>query len=232
MPIGTTFSEAADLVRRNVFALVVIGAIVFVPLDLVTALIDDSRGWGDASLARSLMFIVVLLLGSALAYGAAIAAIAVEPEGAEEEPRTPIAALGDAGRRWPTLLALTVVGTLAILGGFLLLVVPGVLLLTWWFVAFQPAMIERMGWRESFGRSRQLVRGSFWQVLVAAIVVCVAVGVLDYGLWRVAEAVFPDFLAAWVAGVVGDTVATAFAAALTTAAYWQLRELERAAGPG
>lgn len=228
MPIGTTFSEAVDLVRRNVFALVVIGAIVFVPLDLVTTLIDESRGW-DSSFGRTLLFTVVLVLGSALAYGAAIAAIAVEPEGAEEEPRTPIAALGDALRRWPTLLALTVVGTLAIVGGFVLLIVPGLVLLTWWFVAFQPAMTERMGWRESFGRSRQLVRGSFWQVLVAAIVLCVAVGVLDYGLWRVAEGVFPDLLGAWVAGVVGDTVATAFAAALTTAAYWQLREVEQAA---
>jgi hypothetical protein len=220
--VGTTFSETADLLRRNVFALVAIGAIVFVPLDLVAAAADDTRGWGDTSAGRFAVFLLVLLVGQTLAYGAAIAAIAVEPEGADEEARTPFAALRDATMRWPTLLAITIVGGVAVLIGLVLVIVPGLLFLTWWFVAFQPAMIEGSGWRASLGRSRALVRGSFWQVLVVAILTLAFVGAVDYALYRVAAAALSDFVAAWTAGVVADTLAIAVLAAVTTATYWQL----------
>jgi hypothetical protein len=223
MSVGRTITEAVSVFRQNVFALLVIGAIVFVPVDLVTAWIDETRGWESESAGRLALFTVVLLLGWTLAYGAAIAAVAVEPEGAEEEPRTPLAALGDAGRCWYTLLAIVVLGGLAVLGGLVLLIVPGVVLLTWWFVAFQPALIESRGWRESLGRSRELVRGSFWPVLALVVVLSLGLAALDYAVYRVATAALPDFLGAWAGGVVADTLGAGASAALTTAAFWELR---------
>lgn len=227
MSLSTTFSEAADLLRRNVYALLMIGAIVFVPSGLVLALIDDTRGWGDASFARSAAFILVFLLPWALAFGAAIAAIAVEPEGAEERPRTPLLALRDGAARFPALLALTVVFGAGVLAGLVLLIVPGLILLTWWFVAYQPAVIDSTGVRASLGRSRSLVRGSFWPVLALAITACVATAAFDYVVYRIAEASLPDLPAAWLAGIVADTVVVAVSAAVTTAAYWQLSGHER-----
>ena len=227
MSLSTTFSEAADLLRRNVYALLAIGAIVWVPSDLVLALIDESRGWGDASLARSALFIVVFLLPWTLAFGAAIAAIAVEPEGAEERPRTPLLALRDAAARLPTLLALTLVIGVGVLAGLALLIVPGLILVTWWFVAYQPAVIDSTGVRASLGNSRALVRRSFWPVLVLAIATGAASVAFDYAVYRIAEASLPDLLAAWVAGIVADTIVVAASAAVTTAAYWQLIGHER-----
>ena len=222
MSLSTTFSEAVDLIRRNVYALLVIGAIVFVPGDFITALIDDTRGWGDVSIGRVALFTVVLLLLWTLAYAAAIAAIAVEPEGAEEQPRTPLLALRDAGRRWPTLLAILVIGGIATLAGFALLVVPGVVLVTWWSLAYQSALVESTGWRASLGRSRGLVRGSFWLVLVVLVVVTVAIALFDYAVYRIADASLPGLAAGWVAGIISDTFAVAVPAAFTTAVYWQL----------
>jgi hypothetical protein len=222
MSVSTTFSEAADLIRRNVYALLVIGAIVFVPADLLTALIDDTRGWGDASFGRVALFTVALLLAWTFAYGSAIAAIAVEPEGAEERPRTPLLALRDAGRGWPTLVAILVIGGVATIAGFALLIVPGVVLTTWWSLAYQSALVESAGWRASLGRSRQLVRGSFWLVLFVLVVVTVSVVLFDYAVYRVAEASLPDLAAGWVAGIISDAVAVSVFAAITTALYWQL----------
>lgn len=225
MSLGTTFSEAWDILRRNVFALLVIGGLVFVPLDLLTALIDDTRGWGDVSWADVALFTVVWAIGAPLAYAAAIDAIAVEPEGAAEEARTPFAALRNAARRWPTVLAITVVALIGVLVGTVLLVVPGIILFTWWLLAYQPALVERLGWRESLGRSRELVRGHFWQVLVVALVACGGSVLADYAIFRVAEAALPDVVGAWAGGVVADTFAMAVTAALTTATYWQLRSV-------
>jgi hypothetical protein len=223
MSLATTFSEAWDILRRNVFALLVIGALVFLPLDLLTALIDDERGWGDASWTRGALFTVVWALGGSFAYAAAIAAIAVEPEGATEEARTPFAALRDAARRWPTVLALTVAASIGVFVGLVLLVVPGVVLITWWLLAYQPALVERLGWREALGRSRELVRRDFWQVLVVAIVALGGSVLIDYAIFRVGEASLPNFVAAWIGGAVADTLMMALIASLTTAAYWQIR---------
>jgi hypothetical protein len=224
MSLGTTFSEAWDILRRNVFALVVIAGLVFVPLDLLTALIDDERGWGDVSAASFGLWTVVWVLGGSLAYAAAIAAIAVEPEGATEEARTPFAALRDAVRRWPTVLAVTITASLGVLAGAVLLVVPGVILLVWWLLAYQPVLIEQLGWRASLARSRELARGYFWQLFVVALVLCGSTVLVDYAVFRVAEAALPGVPGAWAGGVLADTFAMGVAAALTTAAYWQLRQ--------
>lgn len=67
----------------------------------------------------------------------------------------------------PVLGMLIGAGVLAGLGialGFLLLVVPGLLLLTWWAVIAPVVVIERPGVTPAFGRSRALVRGNGWQV--------------------------------------------------------------------
>jgi hypothetical protein len=217
MSLGTTFSEAGDILRRNVFALLVIGGLVFLPLDLVTSLIDEDRGWGDSSWTGAVLFTVVWGLGAPLAYVAAIAAIAVEPEGATEEARTPFAALRDAVRRWPTILAITVMASIGVLAGALVLIVPGVVLLVWWLLAYQPALIEQLGWRASLGRSREL--------FVVAIVVGGGSVLADYAIFRVNDATLGNVVGAWAGGVVVDTFTMAVSAALTTAGYWQLRSV-------
>ncbi len=233
MSLGTVWTEGVDLLRRHLFALAAIGAIVFVPLDLLVALVDDSRGWDeDVSWSRLGVITALAVVGGTLAYGAAIAAIAVEPEGANEEPRTPLASLRDALVRAGTLLVLIVVATLGVLAGLVLLVVPGLVLFTWWLVAFQAAMVESTGWRGSLARSRTLVRGSFWSMLVLAVALTAVVVAVDYVLWRVGIEALPDLLGAWLSGVIANTVNTAVAAAFVTAAYWELIALTRVEEPG
>jgi hypothetical protein len=73
----------------------------------------------------------------------------------------------------PVLPALIGIGILAGLGivlGFVLLIVPGLILLTWWAVLAPVVVIERRG-TDSFGRSRDLVRGNGWQVFGVIVVV-------------------------------------------------------------
>src|SRR4051794_7796596 len=67
----------------------------------------------------------------------------------------------------PVLLPLIAVSLLAGLGiglGFVLLIVPGLILLTFWSVVAPVTVIERPGVFGAFGRSWQLVRGYGWPV--------------------------------------------------------------------
>ena len=72
----------------------------------------------------------------------------------------------------PVVLPLLVVSLLAGLGigvGFLLLIVPGLFLLTIWAVVAPVCVLERPGILASFGRSRELVRGHGWTVFAALV---------------------------------------------------------------
>jgi hypothetical protein len=73
----------------------------------------------------------------------------------------------------PVIGALIVAGILAGIAvgvGLLLLIVPGLFLLTIWAVVAPVIVIERAGAIESFGRSRELVRGNGWRVFGVIVV--------------------------------------------------------------
>lgn len=72
----------------------------------------------------------------------------------------------------PVVLTLIVVGLLkgfATAIGFLLLIVPGLFLLTIWAVAAPVAVLERSGVLAAFKRSWELVRGNAWPVFGAIL---------------------------------------------------------------
>jgi hypothetical protein len=74
----------------------------------------------------------------------------------------------------PFIAPLFVVGVLAgiaIAIGLLLLIVPGLYLITIWAVVVPVIVIERAGIFDSFGRSRRLVHGSGWQVFGVIVVI-------------------------------------------------------------
>jgi hypothetical protein len=74
----------------------------------------------------------------------------------------------------PVVVPLAIAGILAGIAtgiGFLLLIVPGLILLTIWAVIAPVIVIERTSAIDAFGRSRELVRGNGWQVFGVIVVV-------------------------------------------------------------
>ena len=94
------------------------------------------------------------------------------------------------------LIGLSLLWDFAVALGLILLVVPGLFLITIWSVAAQALVIERRGVLTSFARSRELVRGHGWQVFSVILVV--------FGL-DVAVAITADIIATGV-GDVGRTL--------------------------
>jgi hypothetical protein len=86
------------------------------------------------------------------------------------EPRlVPIARQGL--RVLPVVAAATIISWLGIALGFLLLIVPGVILLLRWYVVAQAAAIEHEGWLPALRRSRQLTAGNYGHIFVFGIYV-------------------------------------------------------------
>jgi hypothetical protein len=80
-----------------------------------------------------------------------------------------------------TLILAGILAGIAIAIGFVLLIVPGLILLTIWAVISPSIVVEDKGVIDAFGRSRELVRGNGWQVfgaIVLAFLIIVVVGIV------------------------------------------------------
>jgi Uncharacterised protein family (UPF0259) len=125
-------------------------------------------------------------------------------------------------------IVLPLVGLSILLGigvgiGFILIIVPGLFLLTIWSVAAPSLVIERHGVFAAFGRSRELVRGHGWQVfsviLVAfalSILISIIVAIIASSLGTVGVAI-----AQWVL----DILLAPFTALIGAVLYFSLRRL-------
>jgi hypothetical protein len=69
-----------------------------------------------------------------------------------------------------TLILNGIVFGIAVFFGFLLLIVPGLILVTIWAVVAPAIVVEDRGAMEAFGRSRELVRGNGWSVFGAILI--------------------------------------------------------------
>jgi hypothetical protein len=80
-----------------------------------------------------------------------------------------------------TLILNGILAGIAIAIGFVLIIVPGLILLTIWAVLAPSIVVEDQGVFEAFGRSRELVRGNGWNVfgaIILAFLIVFAVGLV------------------------------------------------------
>jgi hypothetical protein len=135
----------------------------------------------------------------------------------------------------PVLAPVIVVAILFAIGvaiGFVLLIIPGLILLTIWAVVIPVTVIERPGILRAFGRSRELVKGNGWQVFGTLLLVW---------LISIVASAIGLALAAIVGGIVGAIIAwlatalvaplAALTAALLYFALVRLREPAAATQP-
>jgi hypothetical protein len=79
---------------------------------------------------------------------------------------------------WP-LAGVSIVFGIATAIGFLLLIIPGLILTVIWSVVAPVTVLERPGVFAAFGRSRELVRGNGWNVFAVIVLVFLSVLVVS-----------------------------------------------------
>lgn len=130
----------------------------------------------------------------------------------------------------PVLMPLIGAGLLTALGivfGSLLLIVPGLYLLTIWAVTAPVIVVERRGVFDALGRSRQLVRGNGWPVF-GAVIVSVLIGLLvAVALTSLAESISDDPIMDVVFYALSSTVTAPIEALVAAVVYFRLLEIER-----
>jgi hypothetical protein len=158
------FERIFEIYRDQFTLLIPAALVVFVPVAIISGLIYA----GDVGILGALIVAAIGTIATYWFQGMVVEAARDILDGRRDHT------VGSLLRSVvPVLGALIVAGILAGIAigiGLLLLIVPGLFLLTIWAVLAPVIVIERKDALSSFGRSRELVRGSGWQVFGVIVV--------------------------------------------------------------
>jgi hypothetical protein len=148
-PTEGVISEAWVLYKAHWRHLLPISFIVYVTIAIIGALLTALLSWLGALIA-----VLISLVGLFWVQGALATAVEDIRDGRAD------LSLGETfSRVRPRLVSIVVAGVLAGIGvfvGLLLLIVPGLVLMTWWVLIIPVVALERTSAGAAFGRSRAL----------------------------------------------------------------------------
>ncbi len=224
MQVGEPIGEGWAIYKRFWSHLIPIALVVYLVVSLI-ALALASTGSSLSTLAA----FIVTVAGVFLLQAALVEAVADVRDG-----RADLTLGQTIARAWPRLGSVAVAGiaaAIAIVIGFILILVPGLYLLTIWSMIVPVIVLERRSAFDSFGRSRELVRGYGWTVF-GVIVVTFAINVALSIVLEVLFAGFSTVIGHYIANVIANTLIAPFVAAAWTCMYFRLRDLKEPAGVG
>jgi hypothetical protein len=176
--VGRVFARGFGVIADNPVTVLTIALVLgalpslamsWVQRELLAGQMDTFQAIGSAGV--SLVSFVIGMALQALVQGSLVRATLAYA-------RRERATFGECiGATWAVVLplvGLAIVMAIAVGIGFVLLVVPGIMLYVMWSVASPALVAERTGVFEALGRSRELTRGARWKVFgIEAILVVV-----------------------------------------------------------
>jgi hypothetical protein len=179
LDVGGVIRRVFDIYVDQASVLMPAAAVVFVFTGIISALLVAT------SAGLALVAVLISLVAITLFTGMVVELVADVQDGRRD---------ASAGQLLqavtPVLGQLILVGIVAGIGivvGFILIIVPGLILITIWSVAAPVVVLERPGVFAALTRSRELVRGNGWQVFGVILVLYILVGAVSIIIEGIAD---------------------------------------------
>jgi hypothetical protein len=212
------YARTARIYWRRAGYLLILGVAVFVPLGLLDSLanqageidagnVDELSGLGNIALATGFIAQAITSLLGEVFYAGAVALALAGDEGSDPP------SLGSVARRlaYLRLIAVDIIFGVAVVIGLVALIIPGIVLFTWFALAGPVVELEGAGVRAAFRRSRQLVRGRFWTVLLVLLPITLASEALSSASLELVHLVIHSpFLSDWVGEAIANIALSPF----------------------
>jgi hypothetical protein len=211
--VGDVINEAFSIYGQNFGILIGSAVLVFIVFGFVSGILQSSGGVILVTIAG-----IVRIAGYALYTGFVVRLVQDVRDGRRDET---IGGLFSSAA--PSILPLAVFGILYGIGvglGLILIIVPGLILLTFWAVGAPAIVVERLGPLEGMGRSWALVRGSAWSVfgtLLLLLIIVIAIGVV---LGAIANPIGNG--AIWIASIVSTAITAPLFALAVSVMFFDL----------
>ncbi len=213
-PLSGVLGESWQLYRTYARHLVTIAFIVYVVAAIVSAALGLVGGLLGALLGGLVAIVAEFLLTAAL-----VKAVQDVRDGTVDLSvgQTLSAAVPLIG----SVAVAAILAGIAITIGLAIFILPGLFLLTIWCLIVPAIVLGGTGPLASFGRSWQLVRGYFWNVLGVLVLVFLILFAVDLVLGLVFSAL-PYFVGHFLSSVIGGALIAPFIAVVTTLMYFRL----------
>jgi len=212
-PLSGVLSEAWGMYRTFAKHLLAIAFVIYIVAAIIAAILSLAGTFG-------------LLLGSLVSIVAAFLLQATLVKAVQDvrDGRADMSIGETVAAARPYLWSVagaSILAFIAIAIGLILVIVPGLILITIWAVIVPVIVIERSGAMASFGRSRELVRGHGWHVFGTLVVAYIIMYIVQAVLRAIFHAL-PLVLSTGLSGVIAGTLISPFIAIVVTLVYYRL----------
>jgi hypothetical protein len=222
-PLSGVLGEAWQMYKRFAAHLLAIAFVIYVLAAVIAGALALAGGAFGAVLGSLVQIFAAYLLQAAL-----IKAVQDVRDGRVDLSIGETVSMA-APYIW-SVAAASILAGIAITIGLILVIVPGLYLITIWAVIVPVIVIEGAGVFASFGRSRDLVRGHGWHVfgtLVLVFVIMLVVGIV----LGIAFSALPRALGNGLSSVISGTLISPFLALVVTLVYYRLLGAKDFAAP-
>jgi len=212
--VGEVISRTFNIYVDQASVLLPAAAVVFVLTGILTTLLIVLAP------ILAILALIIALVATTLFTGMVVELVADLQDGKRDAT---VGQLLEAAR--PVIGKLILVGFVAgvgILIGLILIVVPGLILITIWSVAAPVIVLERPSGLGALGRSRELVRGNGWQVFGVIFVLVIGVEIVAALIEAIGDSAGTGV--GIVVRVIVQILAAPLAALAASVLYFELRD--------
>jgi hypothetical protein len=216
---GRVFERIFKIYGEQFTLLIPAALVLFIPVALLNGLVLTSGG-----VLASLGAAAIALIATYWFQGMVVEAVVDILDGRRDHT---VGSLFSAASPFiGTLIGAGILAGIGITIGFILIIVPGLILLTIWAVIVPAIVIDKTGVMGAFGRSRQLVRDNGWRVFGVIVVLFLLQVVVGGVLSAIADGVSDTFAGYAIADLIGRVLIVPLSAIAATVMYVELRRIK------